>query len=85
MPENDFLTCIYCEGKLPYNGTNIGIHRCENAQKTLDFPYAVPRTQFRVFHEFNLRILYGERYFFAVVVTPTYSLARPNVDVLHCA
>ena len=27
MPENDLLTCIYREGKLPNNGTNIGIHR----------------------------------------------------------
>ena len=26
--------------KLPYNGTNTRIHRCENVQKTLDFPYA---------------------------------------------
>ena len=39
MPENDLFTCIYREGKLPYNGTNTGIHRCENAQKTLHFPY----------------------------------------------
>ena len=39
MPENDLFTCIYREGKLPYNGTNTGIHRCKNAQKTLDFPY----------------------------------------------
>ena len=37
MPENDLFTCIYREGKLSYNGTNTGIHRCENAQKTLDF------------------------------------------------
>ena len=39
MPENDLFTCIYREGKLSYNGTNTGIHRCENAQKTLHFPY----------------------------------------------
>ena len=40
MPENYLFTCIYREGKLPYNGTNTGIHRYENAQKMLDFPYA---------------------------------------------
>ena len=38
--ENDLFTCVHSEGKLPYNETNTGIHRCENAQKTLDFPYA---------------------------------------------
>ena len=40
MSEDDFFTCIYREGKLLYNGTNTGIHQCENAQKTSDFPYA---------------------------------------------
>ena len=40
MPENYLFTCIYREGKLPYNETNTGIHRYENAQKMLDFPYA---------------------------------------------
>ena len=39
MPaENELFTCIYREGKLPNNVTNTGIHRCENAQKTSDFP-----------------------------------------------
>ena len=38
--ENDLFTCVHSEGKLPYNETNTGIHGCENAQKTLDFPYA---------------------------------------------
>ena len=28
------------EGKLPYNGKNTWIQRCENAQKTSHFPYA---------------------------------------------
>ena len=40
MSEDDFFTCIYREGKLPYNGTSTGIRRCENTQETSDFPYA---------------------------------------------
>ena len=37
MPERELFTRIYREGKLPNNGTNNGIHRCENAQKSRIF------------------------------------------------
>ena len=37
MPESELFTRIYREGKLPNNGTNTGIHRWENAQKSRIF------------------------------------------------
>ena len=75
MPENDLFTCIYREGKLPNNGTNTGIHRCEKPTENVGFSVWKTRVnvskmpRFSVNSTFVFRTVNASFFFFAVYRT----------------